>query len=35
MHYKDLFDTLCGKIDILLYINTFSIGKDDEEHPNN
>ena len=32
MHYEDLFYTLCGKNNNLLYINLFTIGKE-EEHP--
>ena len=34
MHDEELFYTLCGKYDILLYINTSSIGNI-EPHPNN
>ena len=34
MHYEDLFKTLCGKYDILLLVNTHSIGNYDDDHPN-
>ena len=34
MHYEDLFYTLCGKYNLLLYINIYFIGKLEEDHPN-